>query len=147
MMPSMKKPAAKSPAPTNLDDLKYRTVGSFLWAIFDFQLQRLESPLPWLTRFVIALSGSLSLFSVFVFAGSSGSGPRRDDLTAYVFGDAVGLLIIVPATVALSAFFAGLVSAGPTKSGPVRLYLAGLFLPAISVNVVQWTWGFGFQVQ
>lgn len=64
MMPSMKKPAAKSPAPTNLDNLKYRTVGSFLWAIFDFQLQRLESPLPWLTRFVIALSGSLSLFSV-----------------------------------------------------------------------------------
>jgi len=43
--------------------------------------------------------------------------------------------------VIVSAFFAALVAALPTRSGPVRLFLAGLFLPALTVNVVRLTSG------
>jgi len=146
VMPSMEKSSAKSLAPTNPDGLESQvgTVGSFLWAIFDFQMQRLHSPLPWLMRFTIALSGSFSLFLGFLVIGLFNSDRQDPGMNVPIFEDAGfggGMIWFVGGV--LSAFFATLVSVGPTKSGPVRLYLAGLFLPAISVNVVQWTWGFG----
>lgn len=50
------------------------------------------------------------------------------------------LLIVL---VALSIYFAVLVAVVPTKAGPVRLFLAGLLIPAFACNVVMFTWNFG----
>jgi len=52
-----------------------------------------------------------------------------------------GVWVNVAVWVIVSAFFAALVAALPTRSGPVRLFLAGLFLPALTVNVVRLTSG------
>ncbi len=52
-----------------------------------------------------------------------------------------GVWVNVVFWVIVSAFFATLVAALPTRSGPVRLFLAGLFLPALTVNVIRLTFG------
>ena len=134
--------APPQPARTESSDQEH-TLGNLLWAIFDPHLQGLKTPLPWPMRFMIAFSGSLSLFSVFLVSGSLSSDSIENDLTEFVFlSTGLDVPIIWFVVGILSAFFAGLISALPTQSGPVRLFLAGLLLPALAVNVVQWTWGF-----
>lgn len=124
------------------DQHQKRTLGEFLWEVFDLQLRKTQRPLPWKMRFAIALSGSLALFSV-LFSGRLLVGPQPQyGLAVPLFQDiGSGVWVNVAVWVIVSAFFATLVAALPTRSGPVRLFLAGLFLPALTVNVVRLTSG------
>ena len=124
-----------------------RTLGGFLWAVFDLHLRQTQRPLPTLARLAIAYTGSLALFSVLLFTGSLNDFQPRSGLAGTVFIDPAfrvigyGGWVFRFVFVIVSLFFAALVAALPTRSGPVRLFLAGLFLPALTVNLVRLTWG------
>ncbi|MCY4287092.1 MAG: hypothetical protein OXC63_00670 [Aestuariivita sp.] len=55
--------------PTGLSD-EERTLGGFLWAVFDLHLRQTQRRLSTPARLAIALMGSLALFSVLLFTGS-----------------------------------------------------------------------------
>ncbi|MCY4150962.1 MAG: hypothetical protein OXE94_01830 [Aestuariivita sp.] len=105
-----------------------------------WQMQR---PLSTPARLAIALMGSLALFSVLLFTGSLNDIQPESGLAGgTLFRDpAYGGWVVRFVSVILSLFFAALVAALPTRSGPVRLFLAGLFLPALTINLVRLTWG------
>lgn len=48
-----------------------------------------------------------------------------------------GMWNLLSGAIVLSGFFALLIGALPTKAGPVRLFLAGLLLPALSIKLAQ----------
>ena len=149
-MQGMKVPTAESPAPSDPDRspeadpteslLQGHTVGDLLWAIFDPHLQRRKAPLPGWKRFAIALSGSGMLFVVFYVNWLSNQEPVDPDLSAVFTGLGYGPGIPMIVAMVLSIYFAALVAVVRTKAGPVRLFLAGLLVPALACNVVQWTW-------
>ena len=124
-----------------------RTLGGFLWTVFDLHLRQTQNPLHLSARFAIAFLGSLALFSVLLFTGSLNNIQPRSGLAGTIFMDPAlrdigfggwGFRFV---SVIVSLFFAALVAALPTRSGPVRLFLAGLFLPALTINLVRLTWG------
>ena len=147
MMPGMKEPPAESPVPadpvqrSDSGSGRGRSLGEFLWAIYDPHLQSLKEPLPWLERFAVALAGSVWLFGVYFWnqIRVQQLAPGRE---VPLFADpAYGMPVLAVFAAVLCCLFAGLVSALPSRSGHVRLFLAGLLLPALSVKVAELTWG------
>jgi len=135
------KPDQSKSRPTGSSD-EDRTLGGFLWVVFDLHLRQTQRPLPKLVRLAIAFLGSFALFSVLFFTGSLNDIQLESGLAGTVFQDSgYGGWVFRFGFMITSLFFAALVAALPTRSGPVRLFLAGLFLPALTVNLVRLTWG------
>lgn len=112
------------------------------WKATKPHLRLLRRPLPLWLRFVIALFGSGMLFSVFFFLnyGSRNIDLLDPDLAKVFASPHIGTFQTGIFGAVLSLLFAALVGVIKTRLGPVRLFLAGLFVPALAVKTVQVTW-------
>lgn len=86
-------------------------------------------------RFFYALSGSFIYFAMWTFVQMNSTG--HENIAA--FWPEVRMTFYLPLAIIGSVLFAWLAAALDVQRGPVRLYLAGLILPAITMTVVQVT--------
>lgn len=115
-------------------------------AYFHF-FEQLDTPLHFVQRFLCAAFGSFSFFGTAYYLGfwtvSNGAGENG------IVESAATALIVNPSLAAVFWYIAGImilafamiVSAAPTKHGHIRLYLQGVFLPALALVIIRTAWG------
>ena len=135
------------------------TVGVFLSAIYEVYFQPLESPLTFHSRLLYAFFGSISFFllkavtefitiikmSNLVINSPGSTVNELNDIlnNLKILTDLAAnpslILIIISIGGLLSLMFAFVISAGYSKHGPIRYFIAGLLLPAFTYYVSQLT--------
>lgn len=92
-------------------------------------------PLHPLYRFVYALSGSLLTAISFMTALNLSENKQiKDTLESLIHSDAMPLFIVI--ILALSIYFAWLVSWSPAKQGPLYLFVKGLVFPGFVLFIL-----------
>ena len=115
-------------------------IAEFLDAVYRTYFEAMDEPLPALRRGLVVFLGAAT------FAGASFAVVGGAAELSYVFERAFGpgytpsIGVYVSVTAVIAAFFAWLVVTANTRHGPVRLYVSGISLPALTVAAIRAVW-------
>ena len=87
-------------------------------------------------RFLAALAGSITFFIGWILYVALG---QAEIFLAYISPAGIPLYITIAVLIGYAAVFASLVTWPAKKIGPMKLYFAGLLLPAITWSILRLT--------